>query len=136
MSSASVALYIHGDDLNPSEITDRLGVTPDVARRKGDRRQLVSGSIATQKTGVWSRQLDTDAAGISAAALQLVAEFEASEQRLDLLPGVEAVTIDIYCALGVDEINSNNLSFVLPQTVVERISKLGADINVTLSVAS
>ena len=48
-SSATIGFY--GDDLNPSEITERLGRAPTFEARKGDERASRSGRFA--QTGVW-----------------------------------------------------------------------------------
>ena len=48
----SVSISVSSDSLNPSAITELLGVPPTFAAKKGSQRQSGS-SIVTQPTGVW-----------------------------------------------------------------------------------
>jgi len=48
-----VTLRFFGDDLDPAEVTARLGVEPTSTTIKGDIRPLTSGSRVASKTSSW-----------------------------------------------------------------------------------
>ena len=49
-----VGLYLLGDELDPSKISDQLGVVPTETRRKGELRESgETGREYINKTGLW-----------------------------------------------------------------------------------
>lgn len=86
LSDPVVALYIVGDDLNPREISALLGVEPDDARTKGERRITSSGREVVAKAGLWSLERGekpaTDLNGQIAELLSRVTADEPVWRRL------------------------------------------------------
>jgi hypothetical protein len=135
MSSASVSLYIYGDDLDPVQIAKQIGASFDLSRKKGEKRELSSGRVVTQKTGVLSRYFETNSNEIARGVSELIREFD-NIDRLDYLENVEEVKLDIFCAVNSSEIDGGDFKFVLTREVLDRISTLGASLSVTLAVVS
>lgn len=54
VSKSEASLRFVGDDLDPDEITAKLGVTPGRGNRKGEFDVLPSGKKVESRTGVWS----------------------------------------------------------------------------------
>jgi hypothetical protein len=55
-----VTLRFHGDDLNPMELSDRLGAIPSKAHEKGATLQSASGARIA-KMGIWNLTVEADA---------------------------------------------------------------------------
>lgn len=54
LQRAKVSLLIHGDDLNPEQVTAMLGATPKIAARMGQGFLGQNGRTVTSKTGKWT----------------------------------------------------------------------------------
>ncbi len=53
LQKSAVSLSFHGDDLDPDEITARLGARPDVGVRKGANWLTARGAEKVARTGSW-----------------------------------------------------------------------------------
>jgi hypothetical protein len=53
ISETHVAVRFYGDDLDPDELSKRLGVSPSSLARKGEVTRSASGRDRTAKTGRW-----------------------------------------------------------------------------------
>jgi hypothetical protein len=119
------SLRICGDDLQPSEITERLGCPPTVGRTKGER--IVgpsSGQSWIAKTGMW--RLDAP----DAAPEDLNAQISA---LLAMLPTDRAVwqsiaaqyEVDVFCGLFMA---STNDVLALSSATLEALGQRGIEL--------
>ena len=99
----SVGLYLHGDDLNPDDISIILGVSPSGAHRKGDKRNPpVSPTTGREyipyKSGLWSLVLHRDDAEVTDVITELLTNLAKVELSLASLPGVQVAFFDVFIA--------------------------------------
>jgi len=120
-----VTLAIHGPDLDPAEITSRLGVEPTRAHARGDARRR--GPPWTR--GRWSLVCQGRS---PTGADDLIREL------LGLLPPLDALVWDELrkrCELKVwigCFLESDNRGFVLRPSSVRALARLGAELNVDI----
>ena len=57
----TLTLRFYGDDLDPQELSDRLGATPTRAFLKGAKLLSAGGSERIAKTGQWRLTIEADA---------------------------------------------------------------------------
>ena len=122
----TVSLRVVGDDVDPHQVSEMLGVQPTFAARKGDRR-LEAGREIIQRTGVWGFGFGgapeewTLADAISALIDRLPADLSvwgrlASSHRLD-----------VFCGL---QIGAWNQGFGLPPELLLRLAERRLELSV------
>lgn len=116
-----VSLRFFGEDLDPGEITRRLGASPTESCRKGDRKQTELGRTRIAKEGSWRRR----------AAVRQPGDVEA--QIFEVLSGLtQDMAIwrelsgryqpDIFCGLFMA---GENDEFGLSNAVLEALAQRG-----------
>jgi len=60
LHQSAASLGFHGDDLDPAEITDRLGGVPSVGVSKGAIWLTASGAEKVANTGSWRLKVDRE----------------------------------------------------------------------------
>lgn len=63
LRESAVTLRFRGDDLEPEEISNALGVSPDKGVRKGETWFTPKGFPAVASTGMWHFRIDREAPG-------------------------------------------------------------------------
>lgn len=95
-----VSLFLYGHDLDPELVTERLGLTPEVAARRGDSRHW-QGKSAVQKTGVWGYKVK--GSGVEPLVNQFIAALAPSDNILAQVPAAEDGVIEIFISMLSDE---------------------------------
>jgi hypothetical protein len=83
----SVALSLGGEDLDPAQISQILGVEPTRGHAKGD--PVAGTDRGVRRNGAWSRALkpgDTDEWDVGEVIRTLLADFPAPEEQWAQLP--------------------------------------------------
>jgi len=126
MDSTSVAVRFFGDDLDPVELTQRLGVEPTVCHRKGDSMPNIAEQ--TNRTGGWL--LAGERQSKSSLEAQISALFDRLSGDLavwrDLTSRYRA---DLFCGLWSEAWNRGvSLSPELVMRISERGLSIGFDV--------
>jgi Domain of unknown function (DUF4279) len=128
-----VSIYIWGDDLDPADVSARLGITPSLARRKGDKRTTVKHREITAQTGIWC--LDTlQSKDLSAQIRELEQKLGENVRQVNAVAGVEGAYVDIYVAVTADNGGGGEYKFRLSQKDLDTLSKIGIPVEFTLDV--
>ena len=112
-------------DLDPDFVTQRLGVVPSFAARRGDRRQ--SGSVeVVQSTGLWSIQLpESPEWRLDDAITTLLARLPSD---LSIWNEIAAhASIDLFCGLHLAVWNRG---FELPAELLGRLAERSIKLSV------
>jgi hypothetical protein len=123
-------LYIWGDDLDPGEITELLGIQPQISWRQGDRSFKVNrkGEITTEPTGLyhrrgmWKRRIDETKQSWKVSE-QLVDWCDTLRQRGSRLKSLRDRGYDVSIDCYIDE--GPIVLFELPLTLLERLVEFG-----------
>ena len=121
--AARATLCFADDDLDPDEVTRRLGLAPTSAFRRGDRGQR-SGTDRPAVTGVWL--LGTDEAGIAPALdAHLRALLEVIEPVAEEVRGIAARVerAEVFCLWMTDY--DAGAGPVVPPRTLARVGRLG-----------
>lgn len=129
----SVSIYFHGDDLNPENVTQFLGVKPDAQWKAGDARLLTSGATARARTGMWTLSVPLTGYDVSEALAKLVGALGENFQNVLSLPGAESGYADIFICIGREQ-SDTGYTLKLLNPDISAISKAGLDIQLTVSV--
>jgi hypothetical protein len=114
----SISLIITGDDLNPDQVTQRFGVLPTHAHKKGVPIIRADGTVQRiPKTGTWAFQLtptDTDEWDVDEAAKLLISQFPTDPRVWATLP----VDAKMRLSFGLDIEDANNRGFSLSSDIL------------------
>ena len=137
-----VSLYLHGDDLNPDDISKILGVAPSGAHRKGDKRtsSATGREYALCKSGLWSLVLNRDDAELVNVVDELLTYFEKVDLPLASLPGVQDAYFDIFIVGPMERYNDHykgnkdTFEFELEGHQLVALARFGIPIRFTTSM--
>jgi hypothetical protein len=123
-----MSLRFFGDDLNPDEITSRLGCQPSVSRRMGEVGTTPRGAERVARTGSWLLKIETRQPGdIDLQVAELLASLSDDLSiRDDLTMRFKA---DVFCGLFMRESNEGSgLSAKTMKKLGSRSLPIGFDI--------
>lgn len=125
-----VSLYVYGSDLDPGEVTSRLGLEPYAAGRRGEPRRGRQGqSYAPRKMGVWGYKISgTDLTQLLNHFLALLGQ---REQLLDGIPCAQEGHIEIV-ALRSDEDRDATCEMELTVEQVQKLSSYAVPLRITV----
>jgi hypothetical protein len=119
VDACSVTLRFFGEDLDPDEVTHLLGLTPNVAYRKGDIFRGKKYDIV-QKTGSW--RLTTEKCNGVELEDQINALLNQLPSNLEIWQKLTAkFEADLFCGLWMYRYN-RGLDFA-PQTLVRIVER-------------
>ena len=131
LNESVAGLRVVGDDLDPDEITQLLGRTSDLARRKGETI-LTEGRERVASTGAWIVNTDSSAPG------------DLDRQINELLAGttddlavwrrlVDRFRVDVFCGLFMKEPNEGIA--ISPQTL-QKMAERGIELDLDIYAPS
>jgi hypothetical protein len=117
-----ISLRIFGDDLDPSFLTQQLGVAPTESGRKGEPNESSRrGAMSLWETGVWvyrlSMRSDTE---LGDALDELLAAMPQDATLWEEL--TSTYSVDVLCGLFLEEAEQ---STTITADVLERLGRLG-----------
>lgn len=104
ISETAASLRIFGDDLDPDEITAKLGKQPDTSAKKGESVIMPSGRKRIARTGRWSVSAEKRQPGdLDAQIRELLAGTTAD---LEIWRSITSrFDADIFCGLFMEDCN-------------------------------
>jgi hypothetical protein len=91
-----VSLFIYGHDLDPEIVTEKLGLAPVVAARRGSTRKWQE-TTAVQKVGVWGYKVM--GSGVEPLVNQFITALKPRHNILDQIPAAEEGVIEIFISM-------------------------------------
>lgn len=130
----SVRIYFQGNDLEPSVLTDLLGVEPSRSHKFGEERTNRQGKVLVAKIGLWTWQStdQAEAMTLSDHVQKLWATFKESADCMSKLPNVERAWIDVHVLHDVPTTDSNEACFDLDAKALLALSQLGLPVEFTV----
>jgi hypothetical protein len=125
---------LRGDDLDPDEITELTGLTPEVAHRKGELRSATGRKdLPPWRSGLWSidssRDLPVEGNQLEDHVTWLLDRIEPSREQLRRLCAERRLKADFYCGYFMHQSNSGT---ELSVRTLERIASLGASFGIDI----
>jgi hypothetical protein len=133
-SSESIAIYLHGDELDPGRVTETLQVNPTEFRKKGDTTLLSSGSVSRAKEGVWVLRIEADSANIGTSVDKLMAMLGDRGSAIPAISGIEDSYLDIFVAMSPGRARKGEYQFALSPSSVLALSRAGLSVQFTFYV--
>ncbi|MFG6448904.1 DUF4279 domain-containing protein [Roseateles sp. BYS180W] len=129
-----VGLYLKGDDLEPQQITESIGIVPTISHGRGEAQRTTSGREFVTKTGVWGFVIDEDPAEVVDVVASLIAALGQHKESLANLPQVQEAYIDVFVAADSDEDGEGTCEMALTALQVKVLSSYGLPIRFTVSM--
>ena len=128
--SLAVSFRIMGTDLDPSEVTEMLGVAPDKSHRAGDPIGTVfSRSAADFSEGLWALESSVgEAESLERHIASIISRLEGASDKLSKLKW-RGYRVDVF--VGIFEID-NNVGLELSSDTLRAIAGLSASLNLDL----
>ena len=124
----TVAIYLSGNDLDPTYVTKALGVKPMIAQKRGGLKPGSQRFIA--KIGMWAIKVKSESQSVSSLADRLLRKLQKRSMRLNTLRGVDKAHLDVLIAY--DDEKRHSVDFVLNNRQLTKASALGLSICVTI----
>lgn len=131
----NVSLKLWGETLNPSYITEQLGVEPSDTQMKGETKTTSTGYVVTAKIGMWCFSTKDD--GLKNSNLTdhigfLRTRFVSSGAKIRNLLGVEDACVDIFIAIDGEE-NGTECYFEMSSANLLELQHFGIPIRFTIA---
>lgn len=128
ISETSATFRLHGDELNPDEVTSLLGVQPSDARRRGGPWHTPKGKPMISPTGRWSLGIERAVPGDLSGQIRQLLAMMTDDLTVwgDLTSRFKA---DVFCGLWLNCFNEGEA--LMPDVLLmlgQRNIKLELDI--------
>src|SRR5437868_7902828 len=91
-----VSLYIHGESLDPAQVTLMLGTEGSKARSKGEKWLTSMGDEVTAKTGLWQLSASRELMSVRDQLSSLRQKLSSATCPPSRIPGVQYADIDVF----------------------------------------
>lgn len=134
----SIKLRIHGDLLDPEEITAILKISPHIFRRKGDVRVCASQKEVASKLGIWVWQSNdpSETFTINDHISRLRATFAPVYSLLPNLPNTDYAWVDVYIAVGENDGSTSSVWFDMNVESISTLREIGLPVEFTVDTVS
>lgn len=129
----SVAIYLHGDDLEPQRLTELLGIEPDTSWKSGEERRLSSGTTVRAKTGLWTLSAPVTDHDANGAVKRLTDALGENFPRVSSMPGVESAYMDIFLCITQEQSDAG-YTLELSNSKLAAIANAGLGLQMTISL--
>lgn len=129
-----VAIYLKGDNLNPDEITQLLGVKPARSHRRGDRTLTQTGVEAVKKTGLWSLSVESRSKEVSEMLIDLFGEIGPNVGLLRNTPSIEEAYFDVFMAENANTYGGGTCEFGLGDECLLKLASVGIPARFTVAL--
>lgn len=128
-----VALYLRGEDLDPTDATTAIGVPPVRSQKKGDIKHGGAGKQHLVKTGSWVLASPLNSTDVSDHIRHLETLIGGKKSVISTISGLQEAYIDVFLAYETEEDKDASGEFELTSDAITVLSKLGFPLKVTVT---
>jgi hypothetical protein len=132
-SLIDVSLFLHGDSLDPAQVTLMLGTVGSKTRSKGENWRTSMGDEVTAKTGFWELSASGQSMSVRGQLSWLRQKLRSATCPPLSIPGIQHADIDVFIALCSNDHGGGDHQFQLTAEDLAWISSLGTTISFTLT---
>ena len=131
-----VALYLRGDDLDPAQVSQLLGLEPTKSQRKGEERLTSTNRKITAKVGLWALVAESKSNDLSVLIDELTSKIgDRAAAPLPSIPGVQEAFLDVFIAIDADrEDGGGTCEFQLSTEDLHSLKRVGVATRFTVAV--
>lgn len=132
--TSGVYLWLHGDELDPADVTKRIGIAASKQCKKGDRHVTSTGSEIIRKRGMWSLDSSNNSDPIANQISEILGLFKENQNLFQLFPRLQTAELSIFCAVDHDSEGEGMVELSIENEVLVAAAALGLEISVSLHV--
>ncbi|NIJ78375.1 hypothetical protein FHT08_003509 [Xanthomonas campestris] len=132
--SIEVALYLKGDELEPSVVTEMLGVEPTKSHAKGKSWLTSSGKEVVEKTGLWKLSLQGAGEECSEIIQRICGVVAKNSISCFEIPGVSYAFLDIFFAKYSDDFGGGTCELFADASTIRSLAEVSLPIQMTFAV--
>jgi hypothetical protein len=129
-----VAIYLRGDDLDPTYVTSVLGVEPWRYQSKGEAKITSTNRKFVTKIGLWALVAKTESSDLSAHIEELSSKIGNNISALTKITGVEEAYLDVFVTLDADDDGGGTCEFQLDHENLQTLVRFGMPARFTVAV--
>lgn len=129
--SIQLAIYFHGDHLNPDHVSELLGLEPSSSWFKGEKRISSSNKEIVARSGLWVLGGEAFSDDLSASIEKLIPKISRKGVVLADIPGVQDAYVDILLAFDLKEDGGGEYTFQLSPQDIQSLGGLGLPVQFT-----
>jgi hypothetical protein len=130
----AVAIYLRGDDLDPSHVSTALGLEPSHSQFKGEKRSTSTNKEFTTQIGLWALKFEAESNDLPALLEKLVLKVEGKNIVFTEIAGVQEAYVDVFMAVDTDDDGGGDCVFQLSERNTRTLAKLGLPVHFTVAV--
>ena len=119
-----MAIYIYGDELQPKDVTEALGLEPRSCAVKGDVRAVVDGKEIKEKRGRWSYRLLDYTSDIEDLIFAFLQKIPPDVSIMDI-KGVDDAALYLLVIQDMTLDNDSEVWIILSPRIYTLLAKIG-----------
>jgi hypothetical protein len=128
-----VSLFLHGESLDPAQVTLMLGTEGSKMRSKGEKWRTSTDHEVTAKIGQWSLEASRESMSVHDQLSWLRHKLSSATCPLSCIPGVQYADISVFIALSSNNHGGCDHEFQLSLEDLAWIKSLGATVSFALT---
>ena len=131
-----VTLYLRGEDLEPEQVSQLLGLEPTKSQRKGEERFTSTNRKVTAKVGLWALEAESKSNDLSVLVNELASKIDdRAAVLLPSIPGMQEMFLDVFIAIDADrEDGGGTCEFQLSAEDLHSLKRVGVATRFTVAV--
>ena len=127
MIKAQIFIRLLGDQLDPEEVSQAIGLQPTLSWRKGETFETSSGRLLSRKTGLWELEI-VDAREEAAERIKkTVAEISHVKDITKYVPTVELAQCHVIFEATAEPLRDEN-TMIYPPDLLILLGSIGLDL--------
>lgn len=128
-AKVSIGLFVRGENLDPDNVTARLGAAPTIRQTKGQARVAPDGRQIEAKGGLWARVIDADDV---ADVDKLLATVASGAVGLGSIADVAEAYFDLFVACESEK-GRTDLAFRIDTSTMTAVAAAGLPLRMTFA---
>lgn len=129
----TLAIYLKGISLDPTEITSLLGIAPSKSQYFGQQRLTSTMRPVVAKTGLWAYLIESDTSTVAELVQQFAERFKGCTQKLNALPNADEAYLDLFIAHDGDADSGGEYFFELAPNDILLLGQFGLPTRFTVA---
>ena len=129
-----IAIYLRGDDLNPSYVSALLGLEPSRSQFKGEKKITSTNKEFVARVGFWALAAEATSNDLAALVGAFVSRIENRGVVFAEITGVQEAYVDVFFAVDADDEGGGTCAFQLSQENLRSLERLGMPVRFTAAV--
>lgn len=129
-----VAIYLRGDNLDPTHVSTVLGIVPSKSQYKGEKKVTPTNQEFVVKIGLWALVAETKSSDLPVLIQELSSKIGDRGPVLTGITGVEEAYVDVFVAVDANDDGGGTCEFELSPENVRALNLFGMPVRFTVAI--